>query len=82
MTNKKFYVTMTDRFLSGWGQAEGKISKYIIICDTFAEAQKAAQRAEERSEMKYINICFKKPYYNSSRYHTSYVTLDEAPFFK
>ena len=32
--NKKYYVSMTDSFLSGWGMAENKISKYIltIVC--------------------------------------------------
>ena len=24
------YVTMTDKFMSGWGEAEGKINKYVI----------------------------------------------------
>ena len=37
--DKKYYVSMTDSFLSGWGMAENKISKYIIICDNLEQAR-------------------------------------------
>ena len=38
-STKQYYVTMTDTILSGWGQAEGKTNKYIVICDTFEQAE-------------------------------------------
>jgi hypothetical protein len=69
---KMLYVSMTDKFLSGWGMAERKINKLIIECETMAEARIVVENAENRSEMKYINIVHKKPYYSSSRYLTSY----------
>jgi hypothetical protein len=69
---KKYYVTMTDKFLSGWGRAEGKINKMIVVCDTYEQAETIERNASQRPEMKYINITDKKPYYNTSRYHVSW----------
>ena len=64
----KYYVTMTDTFLSGWGQAEGKIAKFINVCKDYTEAVIVADNAKNRSDQKYINITSKKPYYNKERY--------------
>jgi|LakMenEpi03Aug12_release.lakeMendotaPanAssembly.Ray.scaffolds.fasta_scaffold181457_5 hypothetical protein len=76
-SKKKYYVTMTDRFMSGWGGAKGKINKLIIECDTYAQAEIIARNAEQRSEMSYINIVTKYPYYNSKKYKVSDKTYDE-----
>lgn len=65
---KKYYVTMTDKFMSGWGHARGKINKYIIECNTAKQAETIACNANKRSEMKAINITRKKPYYNPRKY--------------
>ena len=70
--NKKFYVTMTDTFMSGWGMAEGKINKLVIGCDTEEEAKIVQDNAENRNDQKYINIAYKKPYYSPSKYEVSY----------
>ncbi len=67
-----FYVTMTDRFLSGWGRAEGKINKFVVTCRTYAQAETVERNAHKREEMKYINITSRKPSYNSSRYLVSW----------
>lgn len=82
MKTQKYYVTMTDKLLSGWGEAEGKTSKYILVCDTLEQARKAVERAKTRSEMKYINICFKKPNYPIDRYHSSFKNIEDAPYFQ
>lgn len=37
------YVTMTDNFMSGWGDAEGKINKLSIECDDCDEAEIVAE---------------------------------------
>ena len=68
---QKFYVTMTDRFLSGWGLAKGKTSKFIVECDDYDEALTVAENAGHRSDMKNVHISSGKPYYDSSRYHVS-----------
>ena len=67
-----YYVTMTDKFMSGWGPARNKVNKLVISCSTYARAEIAERKANARSEMKYVNLCSKKPYYNSSRYHVSF----------
>ena len=68
----KVYVTMTDRFMSGWGCAAGKINKLVITCESWSEARVVAANAGRRSEMKYINICKKKPSYPANRYLISW----------
>ena len=74
-----YYVTMTDKFMSGWGLAENKTNKLVFICENYEEAQTVAKNAENRSEMKYINICTDKPRYDSKRYLTQFKTIEEAP---
>lgn len=58
-----WYVTMTDKFMSGWGQASGTVNKLVISCNTYNEAVIVTANAERRGEMRYVNICSKKPYY-------------------
>ena len=68
----KYYVSMTDKFMSGWGMAKNLTNKLVLECDTYDEALVVKANAEARSEMKYINICDKKPYYNKNSYFVSY----------
>ena len=56
-----FYVNMTDKFMSGWGKADGLINKYCVECDNYDQALQIEKAASDRSEMKYINICSIKP---------------------
>ena len=72
----KYYVSMTDKFFSGWGHAKDKINKFIVICDNFEQAEKIESLAKERPEMKYINICIHKPR-NKSGYLLSFRNFDE-----
>jgi len=60
-----FYVTMTDKFMSGWGAANGKTNKMIVECDTIEQAEQIERAARRRSEMKYVNICARRPRYGS-----------------
>jgi len=77
-----YYVTMTDNFLSGWGEAEGRINKLIFVCHGFEEAEIVEDNAHARREMKYINIRITKPYYNKDRYMAQYETkLDYGPWY-
>lgn len=61
-----YWVTMTDKFLSGWGRAEGKTNKLIIECDTYEQAETILRNAKMRSEMKYVNLCTSKPKYGNN----------------
>jgi hypothetical protein len=66
-----YWVSMTDRFMSGWGLAKDKINKLVLECETYEIAEFIANKARNRSEMKYINICINKPYYNPNTYYVS-----------
>jgi len=83
VSKDKIYVSMTDKFMSGWGQAQGRINKLVIECDNMREAEIVEQNAQNRTEMKYINICMTKPRYNSKRYLVSeHDKTDYATWFK
>lgn len=73
----KYYVTMTDKFMSGWGMASGKINKLIFVCESYEEARIIENNAIDRGDQKYINITTKKPYYNASRYYAQYKNKEE-----
>jgi hypothetical protein len=60
-----YFVTMTDKFMSGWGLAEGKINKMIVRCDTLAQADRIQRNAKRRGEMRRVNICVNKPRYGN-----------------
>ena len=79
--SKEYYVTMTDRFLSGWGKAENKTNKLVLVCDGYDEAERVYAYARTRPEMKYVNICTNKPYYNSNRYYVSWVNKEIYPLW-
>lgn len=67
----KYWVSMTDKFMSGWGKAQNKINKFVIECEDYDQAVIIRNSAEKRSEMKYVNICMNKPRYDSKIYLVS-----------
>lgn len=62
-----FYVTMTDRFMSGWGPARNTVNKLVIECQTYDQAETIERNAKLRSEMRYVNIRSSKPSYPRAR---------------
>lgn len=68
----KIYVTMTDKFMSGWGKARGKKNKLVIECNTTKEAEAVARNAKKRSEMVNVNVRHTKPKYDRRRYFPSF----------
>ena len=79
----KYYVTMTDKFMSGWGKAQSKINKLVIECDNLQEAEIVYRNACNRDEMKYVNILAEKPHYNAARYYVSWADkTDYSAWFK
>lgn len=66
--NKQFYVTMTDKFMSGWGQAAGKTNKLVIGCDNYEQVRLIAKNAKTNNSFKFVNISSRKPYYKSNVY--------------
>ncbi|MFQ3543597.1 hypothetical protein Q7A53_05880 [Halobacillus rhizosphaerae] len=77
--SEKYYVTMTDNFMSGWGMAEGKINKLVFECESLKEARIVEENANNRDDMKYVKIRSTCPYYNSSKYYTQFKNKDEYP---
>lgn len=71
-----FFVTMTDKFLSGWGGASGRIAKFVIVCETIEQAETIERNARKRSEMKNVSICTKRPNYSAKRYQTTFQAFD------
>jgi len=51
-----YYVTMRDKFLSGWGVAKGKSNYLVFRCDTEEEAQTVYDNARNRSDMHKIKM--------------------------
>jgi hypothetical protein len=60
-----YYVTMTDKFMSGWGVAQGKTNKLIIECETSQQAEQIERAALRRAEMRYVSVRTTKPRYGS-----------------
>ncbi len=55
------YVRMTDKFMSGWGQARGMTNVMVVACETPEQAEAVEKAARERSEMRRVEICLSKP---------------------
>jgi hypothetical protein len=68
---KRFYVTMTDKTLSGWGSAKGKISKIVVPTDSHKNAKDIQKRFKTRTDMKNVNIRSSKPSYQKRSYHVA-----------
>lgn len=74
------YVTCTDKDMSDWGLAKGKISKMICHCETKLEAEKVESLWLSHKGKKYVNICttFPKYDYYPERYHVSHFRYTET----
>lgn len=76
---KKYYVSMIDKFLSYWGQAEGKIARYINICDSYEEALIVAENAKNREDQKNIRIHERMPQYSKQTNLVMIKTKEDMP---
>jgi len=72
-----FYVTMTDKFMSGWGDARGRVNKLVVECETYSDAALIARNAKRRSEMRRVNIRLTRPYYSPASVLTSWKSFGE-----
>lgn len=68
-----YFVTMTDKFLSGWGGAQSRIAKYVVECDTLEQARHIERAANQRNEMIYVHLTAKPPrFYPKRRYQVTH----------
>ena len=79
----QFYVSATDKLLSGWGEVSGKTSKFVFACDTEDQVKQTKKWMESqtlRGEHVFGNIdtLREKPYYPPSGYHTSFKHYKEC----
>ena len=80
LSDYNYFVTMTDTMLSGWGMAENKIAKRVILCQSWREAQiivSGLNNCKNRNGMRYINIAYKFPKYSEKHYT---VSVDEFEY--
>ncbi len=77
MSATKYYVSMTDNFLSGWECNDFEINKYVIECSSEKDAAIAYLNAKRRSEMSDIVFNTFNPWENNSDTLVSLVKFDE-----
>ena len=70
--SKKIYVYATDKFLSGWGCASGKIHKQVAVCENWEQANKMLSGFENDSSYKFVNWSYRKPYFRPGRYTSTF----------
>tara|TARA_R110000744_G_scaffold73811_2_gene147616 strand:+ start:123 stop:419 length:297 start_codon:yes stop_codon:yes gene_type:complete len=56
-----FYVTCTDKFMSGWGPTGGRNNRLVFVCATQAEAWTVYDNACGRTDQKNVHVCTAKP---------------------
>jgi hypothetical protein len=72
------YVSASDSFLSGWGDATGKTSKFVVVCDTQEEVLKTKKWMESQGCFHHIQTHDSKPYFPPGNYHVSIKDYDEC----
>lgn len=56
-----YFVRMTDKFMSGWGEAKGRTNVHVIQCDTLEQAETIERAANKRPEMLRVAITLTMP---------------------
>lgn len=75
----KIFVWFTDKHLSGWGGADGRTHKQVIICEDWQTADKIHDnlKYDKRHGARYVNIGRKLPYLG--KYSVSYRLAEDCP---
>ena len=74
--NVQWFVSASDKFLSGWGRSNGKISKIVVCCNSLKQAREIEGKYNKRGDLARVNVCGNKPYYSPNRYDVSYYDFD------
>lgn len=77
----KIFVWFSDKFLSGWGGADGRTHKQIVICEDWQTAEKIHDnlKYDKRYGAQYVNIGRKLP--NLGKYSVSYRLAKNCPLW-
>ena len=84
LSDYNYFVTMTDTMLSGWGRAENKTAKRVVLCKTFRDAQiivSGLNNCKNRNGMRYINITNQFPKYSEKRYTISVNEFEDCTLY-
>lgn len=76
-----YYVTATDKFLSGWGMATGKVHKLIVVCKSMEQARRVEKNMKKDRTLSRVNIALDKPYYAKGKYTTKTIKAENAPLW-
>ena len=74
LTDDMWFVVCTDKFLSGWGCADGKTAKRICVCKDLQDASKLCDRLwvyRNQHQLTDIYKTQKFPYFPESEFTTS-----------
>jgi len=77
-TGTTLWVLCNDRFMSGWGRANGMINTLIFPCRDLAEANIVEANARRRGDMKYIRVVSNIPRLRGGVFY-QVKTRDEYP---
>lgn len=81
-TTKPFWaVTATDKFLSGWGEAQGRTCKLVVVCKDLSQARRVKNNMDDDRTLTYVNIVSTKPSYSPSRYKVVYKDASDCPLW-
>ena len=83
ITSEMVLVTAVDKSMSGWGRAEGKISKCVVICHDWTQAERVFRNMDSQGYT-YVNRRSARiglPYYAPSKYVVSIYHADDSPIW-
>jgi hypothetical protein len=76
------YVSVQDKMASGWGQAEGKKSILVFVCDSPREAGIVRNNAVDRADFTAVSeVLTVEPQFNESTYFVQKKTKQDWPEF-
>ena len=76
-----YYVTTTDKFMSGWGMANGLINKLVILCETQQDAETVCNNAGHRDDQKHIGCSSTPPAYFHKRWQETGADYETGNYY-
>ena len=83
LSKYNYIVKATDKFMSGWGRAENKIAKSLLLCETKKQAFIAIEKMDKYFKFKnWYNINCETIPLNESNVIYTLRTIDHCPLWK
>lgn len=58
-----YYVTATDKFMSGWGKAKGKIAKLVVCCSNREQFNRVYKNMKKDRTLSFVKQAVNKPHW-------------------